>query len=160
MGGPPALGRKAVRLKVKPIGEPYGILVLKVFLLFEGVLGTLFMLLSLDPRIQSVHSAYFTYLIPHDRTAQVVSIISSFFCLAWFYALHQRLPIAWTVGWVVVSGSFLVAVVGSVRSVLSQTPGLGGWIASCIVGVAFLAGAVRIGRVWKDQKDFFHGKDS
>jgi uncharacterized membrane protein YfcA len=149
-----------VQLKLRSIGEPYGILVLKVFLLFEGLLGTLLTLLNLDPRIHSVHSAYFTYVISHDRTTQLASTIASFFCLAWSYALHQRLPIAWAAGWVVISGSFLAVAVGSARAVLIQTPGLGGWVAACIVGMAFLAVAVRLGKLWKDQKDFFRGKDS
>ena len=154
------LGRKAVPLTVRPIGEPYGIFMLKVLLLFQGLLGTLLTLLSLDPRIHSVHSAYFSYPLPHDRTTQLGSAIASFFCLAWSYALHQRLTIAWAVGWVVLSGAFLVVGVSSARALLSQVPGLSGWVASCIVGVGFLVGGVHLGRLWKDQKDFFRGKDS
>jgi hypothetical protein len=149
----PELARKTVRFKVKSVGEPLGIFVLKILLLLQMV-GTL---LTLTPRILPVHSAYFIFVIHHDRTTQIVSTIGSFFCVAWFYALHQKLPIAWFIGWVVWSGSFLVLMTFSVRSVLNQTPGLGGWVATCIVGAGFLAIAVYTGRWWKHQKEFFHG---
>lgn len=140
-----------MQFKVSQADEPFGVLALRLLLLLPSIGAVLILI----PKIHSVYSPYFNFVVRHDRAAQVESVVGAMFCGAWSYALHRRARVAWAIGWIVGGASFLTIMVSSVRSLLSHTPGPEGWIASSIATIAFLAVALRLGKQWKLQEHYF-----
>jgi hypothetical protein len=125
-----------------------GIQVLKILCLLACVT-------SLVGAIFPVHLSHVQPVVPQDHLHRAISLVNGLLLGALSYGIHRRLVIAWKLGWVLLILLFSESLADILRSILQQTPELGGWIASCVVAVLIAGVAAYWGRWWMRQRDFF-----